>query len=156
MKIILIKDYENLGKKGNIIEVKDGFARNFLIPQKIAVIANQHNLKVFQHQQELLEKNKEKERKNLKELAEKLSQHSFNIQVKTGTSGKLFGNVTKDDIYKAIVNEFKIKIDKHNILLKEDIKEIGIYTVDLKLESSKYPEISETAKIKIWVISENG
>jgi large subunit ribosomal protein L9 len=156
MKVILLKDVKDVGKCGDIKTVKNGFALNFLVPQKLASPATKSNLTRVEHIKKSLEKTKKTEIDKLKTLADQLAKQSFNIQVKTGTTDKIFGSVTKEDIADTIFQVANLKIDKHDIVLADDIKETGVYNIELKLKSDKFPEeISELAKLKIWVVSDS-
>lgn len=154
MKIILIQDCSNLGKTGKILEVKTGYARNFLFPQKIAILATEKNINQLKLIKEKKEKQLQDEREKLKILSDKLSKHSINISVKTGETGKLFGVVTKEDIITAINAVSDIKISKEDIVLEEGIKETGVFTVETILKSEKFPEITTTTKIKVWIVGD--
>jgi len=155
MKIVLNRDIANLGKQGDVKEVKSGYALNYLLPQNLVSVANLQNLTKVKRIRDSAEKYKKIEVDKLKETADILSKHSFNIQVKTGTSGKLFGAITKDDISKTITKTAGISVDKHDISLTDEIKETGIFNIDIKLRSAKFPdEITETARIKLWVVDD--
>ena len=155
MKVILKQNISGVGKIGDIKEVSAGYARNFLLPNTMALLANKQNMAVVQHAKEVLEKQKGVEKLSLKEFAEKLSKASINISVKTGEGGKLFGSVTKDDIVEQIKKDLGYDIDKKDIVFEDPIKETGLYSVEVKLRSKKFSdEIAESAKIKVWVVEE--
>jgi len=147
MKVVLRADVEKLGKEGDLITVKDGYARNFLIPKGMALEAHPRNLKVIEE----LKKSKlikiEKERKEIEKFAEQLSKTSCTISVKAGVDDKLFGVVTSGDIAQALETE-GIKIDKRKICLEEPINKLGVYLVPVKIS----PEIS--SNLKVWVIKQ--
>ncbi|RKY95678.1 MAG: 50S ribosomal protein L9 [Ignavibacteriae bacterium] len=145
MRIILLKDFENLGKSGEQVDVKDGYARNYLFPQNIALKANKTNLKRFEEQKQLLETRKNKTLKKSNELAEKLKSLSLTIPVKVGEEDKVFGSVTAQNIADQLV-EKGYEIDKRQILLEEPIKALGIFDIPVKL----HPKIETT--VKLWVI----
>ncbi len=147
MEIILRQDMESLGKAGETVKVKDGYARNFLIPKGIAYIANEANKKRFTSEMEKLSMRAERERKNAEVLAEKLSKVSCTIPVQVGEEDKLFGSVTSQSIAESLANQ-DIQIDKRKILLDEPIKSLGIYSVPIKL----HPEVEAT--VKVWVVKE--
>jgi len=150
LKIILKETIENLGRAGNIVDVKDGFARNYLIPKKLAVKATEGNIK---HIEVIKKKGVEKEAKDrahAKEQAEILNNLILTISKKVGEEGKLFGSVTERDIFEKIQDKTEIAIDKRRIILKESLRYIGEYVVDIRL----YPEVE--AHVKIRVVDETG
>jgi len=156
MKVILKQDVEKLGKSGDIKDVKTGFARNFLFPKGLAIPATEKNVEILKLEKEKIKKAKDVELKKIKELAEKISKTSLNINVKVGESGKMFGTVTKEDLMNSLKKETELDIDKQDILLEEPIKETGIYNVEIKIKSKKFPEdISEIARVKVWVVGES-
>ncbi|QGU00646.1 LSU ribosomal protein L9p [Candidatus Syntrophocurvum alkaliphilum] len=147
MKVILTQDIKKLGKAGELKEVSDGYARNYLIPKGLAEEATSMKLK------EVEEKNLSKSRKKAKEKAaaletkEKLDGNSVTIKVKTGGGDKLFGAVTTGEIADILQKEYGVSIDKKKIDIKESIKHLGDYKVKIKL----YPEVQ--AEIQVTVIS---
>jgi large subunit ribosomal protein L9 len=147
MKIILLKEIPKLGKEGDIVEVKNGYARNYLIPQRIACEATSQKLKEIENKKLIVERRKERIKQNALEFAKKISDTSITVVMKTGEDGKLFGAVTSIDIVKGLEKE-GIKIDRHNIIMEEPIKELGIYQVKIKVHS----EVE--AKLKVWVVKE--
>ena len=125
MKVILLDNIKGVGKKDQIINASDGYARNFLFPKKLAVEANNENLaKAFK---------KETEKNEASKIAEKINKITLKITVKAGENGKIFGGVTAKEIAESLKNEHKIEIDKKKVALPETIKNIGTYTVDIKL-----------------------
>ncbi len=146
MKIILSKPLESLGEIGDILEVKDGYARNFLIPKGIALEANASNLRKLEEMQRIEQLRLKKAEKQAQKLSEKLSKISCTIPVKT-EGEKMFGAVTSIDIVKSY-EEKGIKLDKTDILLNEPMKELGVYNVPIKL----HPEV--TVEVKVWVVKE--
>ena len=147
MKVILNEDVKNLGNMGEVVNVSDGYTRNYLLPKKLAAEANIKNLKEMEHHKASIAKKAEKTRAALKESSEKLSSVILTIKAKAGEEDKLFGAVTGKDIAEALKAE-GFDIDKKKILLEEPIKRLGEYTVDIKIHS----EIS--AHIKVLVIPE--
>ncbi|RMF66130.1 MAG: 50S ribosomal protein L9 [Calditrichaeota bacterium] len=147
MKVILQKDYENLGKVGDVVEVKNGFARNYLIPKKFALQATPQNLKVIEQQRKHKEIQASKEKRAAEELAEKLSTVSLTATVAVGEEDKVFGAVTSHNIAELLKAQ-GYEIDRRKIQLDEPIKALGVYEVPIKLHS----EVE--AKIKIWVVKE--
>jgi len=147
MKVILKEDSGKLGKSGDIVEVKDGYARNCLFPGKLAFPATENNIKSVEAIKERRERAIEKEKKAIEALAERLSRVSCTILVSTGPDEKLYGSVTNADIARALKDE-GLDIDKKSIDIKDPITRLGIYQVDIKL----HPEI--TTQIRIWIVKE--
>ena len=147
MKVILRQDHEKLGEAGSVINVNPGFARNYLIPQGVAMVATDANLKRFESEKQQLSWKKEKEKRDAQELAKVLENISCTITVQVGEEDKLFGSVTSQHIAEAL-EEQDHKIDKRKILLEEPIKSLGIYSVPIKLHTDV------EAKIKVWVVKE--
>jgi len=145
MKVILREEIEKLGAAGELINVKDGYARNFLIPRKLAVAATTKNLKVLEHHKRTIEAQRKKYEKTAQQLREKLENFSCTISKQVGESEKLFGSVTSLDIEKALRLE-GFEIDKRQIVLEEPIKNLGVYTVNIKLSKEV------TAPLKVWVV----
>jgi len=149
MKLILKENIKKIGNIGDIVEVNDGFARNFLLPKEKAILYTKGN---FQQVEYLKKKDLEKREKELteaKELAEKINKISLNIKVKAGKEGKLFGSVTNKEIAELLLKENKIELDRKKINLKEPLKKLGIHDVSINL----YKEID--AHIKVNLISES-
>jgi large subunit ribosomal protein L9 len=132
MKVVLSKDVPNLGEAGDIREVADGYARNFLFPKKMALRANDGNTKVALHQQKLSELKKEKRKKEAKNIASSLEKKEIIIKVKVGDKDKLFGSVTAIDVANALKKE-GFDIEKRKIEIPEHIKSLGSYKVKIKL-----------------------
>ena len=132
---------------GDIVEVKPGYARNFLIPRKIAYPAQENFIKMLNEESRQKEHRKHKEKKVAEELAEKLKSVSVPIPVTVGAAAQMFSSVTNQDISEAL-NKQKFEIDRKKIVLEEPIKELGIYSVPIKL----YGEVE--AQIKVWVVKE--
>ncbi len=147
MKVILKEDIENLGNMGDIVTVKDGYARNYLIPKNLAVQANARNIKEFEHYKRVIAQKANKIKNAAQILAEKLSAKPVVIKVKAGEEDKLYGSVTNIDIEKAL-REMGHEIDRKKILLQEPIKRLGEYTVKVKL----HPEV--TAELNVQVEKE--
>jgi large subunit ribosomal protein L9 len=146
MKVILKEDIQDLGAIGDIIQVADGYARNFLIPQKLAVQASTKSERQLEHQKRLVDQHKVRIQQQAGDLAHKLETVSCTIPVLVGEQDKLFGSVTTRDIEAALEQE-GIHISRRKILLEEPIKSLGVYNVDVRL----HPEV--TAKLKIWVVA---
>jgi large subunit ribosomal protein L9 len=136
MKLILLQDVKGLGKKDEIVNVADGYARNYLIPKKMAREATEGSIKQIQQEKKALQKRKSKEREEAMELAAKLSKSSTVIKVKAGEQGKLFGSITSKDIAEALNTQYGLKVDKRKIELSEPIKSLGNYEVGVKLAAN--------------------
>ena len=145
MKVILLEDVKGSGKKGDVINSSDGYARNFLFPKKLAIEANQANLTVLKNQKEALEHKKAVNKDNATKLKDRLEAAEIKIQAKSGENGKLFGAVTSMDIEKAIKEQTHIEVEKRKIVLDETIKLTGSYEISVKL----FEEV--TAKVKVIV-----
>lgn len=133
MKVILLGDIKGVGKKDQVIEASDGYARNFLFPKKLAVEANNENMSKLKSKQESNQFRKDTEKKEAEELAKKLTGIMLKIKVRAGENGKIFGGVTSKEIAENLKKEYSIEIDKKKVLLPETIKNIGTFTVDIKL-----------------------
>jgi len=144
-ELILKQDVPKLGKVGDVIKAKDGFARNFLIPNNLAVPATRENLKRLEQEKLIRQKESEKTRQEALELAKKLSGKSFTIAGEVHEEDKLYGSITSLEIHR-VLEEEGFKIDKKAILLDEPIKATGIFEVPVKL----HPEV--TTNIKIWIV----
>ncbi|MSQ45811.1 MAG: 50S ribosomal protein L9 [Ignavibacteria bacterium] len=147
MKIVLRKDIETLGKIGEVVVVKDGYARNYLLPRNLAFPATPNFLRVFEEEKKQLVKSTDKKRKTAEELALKLNTVSVTIPVKVGEEDKIFGSVTSQMISNALT-EKGFTIEKNKISLDEQIKALGIFEVKINL----FPEVN--AVIKVWVVRE--
>ncbi len=134
MKVILKEDVENLGKMGAQLEVKDGFARNFLLPRKKAVLATDKNTKALDHEKRVIDVRLKKIKKEAGDLSEKIQSLTLHLTVQAGEGDKLFGSITSQDIVEALAKE-SISIDKKKLLLEKPIKELGVFAVPVKLHS---------------------
>ena len=141
MKIILREDVEKLGKAGEIIKVKDGFGRNYLIPQKLAVLANVRNMKTLDHDRRTIETRAKKTKKTAEATAATLSAVSLTIPAKAGEEGKLFGAITSRDIAEAL-GKAGVTVDRKAIQLADPIKQVGDYKVKIRVAADVFPEIS--------------
>ena len=133
MKVILMQDIKGVGKKDEIINANDGYARNFLFPKKLAVEANSSNMAKLKGKQDSANFKKEQEKESANKIKEKLSKIELKITVKAGENGKIFGSITSKEIATELEKQYNIEIDKKKILLKEAIKETGILNVEIKL-----------------------
>ena len=145
MKVILLEDVKGSGKKGDVINSSDGYARNFLLPKKLAVEATNANLTVLKNQKESIEHKRAVNKDNASKLKERLEAAEIKIQAKAGENGKLFGAETSIDIEKAINEQTGIEVDKRKIVLDDTIKTTGSYEAAVKLFEGV------TAKVKIVV-----
>lgn len=148
MKVILLQDVKDLGKRDAIVNVSDGYARNFLFPKKLAVEASEGALKTIADKKSSEANKKNMELQAAKDLADKLNKIEVNIKTKTGDNGRLFGSITNKDIAEIIKSQHKIDIDKKKIVLADNIKATGTYQAEIKV----YPEV--TAKVKINITAE--
>ncbi|MCP4649344.1 MAG: 50S ribosomal protein L9 [PVC group bacterium] len=144
MKVILKEAIQKLGSVGEVVDVKTGYARNFLIPQGKALIANKQNLKLFEDSNRVETKKLEKEKQSAEEIAKKLAHVSCTI-VMQANEEQLYGAVTNADIAKSLEQE-GMQIDKKDIILEEPIKALGVYHVVVKL----HPEVKQ--QVKVWVV----
>lgn len=133
MKVILMQDIKGVGKKDTIINANDGYARNFLFPKKLAVEANKENLAKLKSKQNSEAHKKDLEKQKAEELKQKLSKIELRINVKAGENGKIFGSITSKEVSAELKKQYNIEIDKKKIILKEPIKELGAFTLDIKL-----------------------
>ena len=145
MKVILLEDVKKLGKKGDLVDVSDGYARNFLFPRNLAKEATEGSLKQLKQVKDAIAKKKQKELEQAKELAKVLSNTTVTLKVKAGEQGKLFGSVTSKDISEALKKQYNIEVDRRKIELQEPIKSLGSYKVDIKLA----PEVDAKLSVKI-------
>jgi len=146
MKVILSEDVKNLGIMGEVVNVSDGYARNFLFPKKFAVEANTKNLKEFEHNKKIITEKAAKIKESFKSVADKLSSVTLTIKAKTGEDDKLFGSVTNMNIADALALE-GFDIDKKKIVM-EPIKKLGEYSATIKLHTDL------SAEVKINVVQE--
>ncbi len=133
MKVILKKDVKGLGKVGEIKEVSDGYARNYLIPRGLAVEATEGELKKLQNEIKIKQSKEERIRKKSEDLLKKLKKKTHVVKVKAGDKGKLFGSLTSGNLAEKLSSSIGEKIDKHWIVLEKPIKEVGEYEIELKL-----------------------
>jgi len=147
MKVILIQDVKNLGKKNSLVEVSDGYARNFLIPKGLAVEATPSALNELKLRENAEKARKENELANARKLAERLNGATVTFAAKAGDNGKLFGSITAMDIADKLEKELKVQIDKRKIVLSDAIKTLGVYDIELKLHTGV------SAIIKVQVVN---
>ncbi len=148
MKVILLQDIKGSGKKDQIINTSDGYARNFLFPKNLAIEANADNLAKLKAKQQANAYKKDQEKEEAKKIAEKLGKIMLTFPVKAGENGKVFGGVSSKEIAEALQKTHQITVDKKKIDMKDTIKELGIKTVSIKLYEGVI------ANLKINVIGE--
>lgn len=145
MEIILLQDVKSLGKKGDIVKVNDGYARNFLLPKKLGVEATKQNLYELNQQKAAEEKRQRELLEEAKNLAKRLEELNVKLGIKAGEGGKTFGSVSSKEIAGAIKEQYGLDIDKKKLVLADPIKQVGIYTIQVKL----HPQV--TAQLKLTV-----
>jgi len=133
MKVILLQDVKGQGKKGQLIDVSDGYARNFLLPKKLAQEATADNINTMKMNDKALQEKRQKEREEAIALSKVLKEMTLVVTAKGGGAGRLFGSVTNAEIADALEKNHKIKLDKRKIVLDDPIKNVGTYTVRCKL-----------------------
>lgn len=148
MKVILLDNIKGVGKKDEIINASDGYARNYLFPKKLAVEATKENLEKLESKNEANKFKKQNEKNDAIEVANKLKELVLTIKVKAGENGKIFGGVTSKEISENLKEQYKIEIDKKKIEVKETIKNIGRFTINIKL----YEGVN--AKLTVNIIAE--
>ena len=145
MKVILLQDIKGVGKKDEIINASDGYARNFLLPKKLAVEANNENISKLKAKNDSKAYKKSIEKEEAQKTVDKLKGILLKIPVKTGENGKVFGSITSKEIADNLKQQYKIEIDKKKIDLKEPIKVLGSFSVNIKL----YEGVVGTLKVQI-------
>ncbi|MBW4828360.1 MAG: 50S ribosomal protein L9 [Clostridiaceae bacterium] len=145
MKVILLKDVKGLGKKGDLVNAKDGYARNYLLPKEIAIEATEGNLRTLKEKKKIEKKKREEEYNKALKLKKKLDETSIEIKGKAGEGGKLFGSITSKDISGALKKQHNVKIDKRKIALDDNIKTLGTTIVEVKI----YPEVVANLAVKV-------
>lgn len=147
MKVVLLESIDGLGTVGKEVKVKDGYARNYLIPKGLALLASDSNIKAFKDKIQARVRSEAKSKEHAQKIAEELGSVTLQFKVKTGQEGKLFGSITNTNIFEAL-EEKGFEIDKKKILLTEAIRHVGTHEVLVRL----FPEVS--AVVKVEVISE--
>ncbi len=145
MKVILKEAVGGLGKAGEVVNVADGYARNYLVPKDLAVVATSGALKEWEQKRKVIEKKEAQERGAAEELAARLNDKEVTVGAKAGEEGKLYGSVTSKEIAAAIEEQLKFEIDRKKIEVGLTIKELGTYPVTLKL----YPGVDATVKVNV-------
>ncbi|MBO4769799.1 MAG: 50S ribosomal protein L9 [Clostridia bacterium] len=145
MKVILLEDVKAQGKKGDLINVSDGYARNFLIPRKLAVEADAKSLNEYKNREASKIYKAELEKQNAVRLAEQLNGTAVVVTAQAGSNGKIYGSVTSREIADKLKEQKNIELDKRKISVPEPIKNFGVYELDVKV----YPEISAKLTVKV-------
>jgi large subunit ribosomal protein L9 len=144
MQVILREDVPNLGRPGDVVRVRPGYARNFLLPRNLAVEANPKNLRAFEHEKRLALMRREAQRSEALKIKERLEQLTVEIAARAGEAGKLFGSVTNIDIERALAAQ-GVNIDRRRIMLAEPIKELGEFAVPVRVEA----DVEASLKLKV-------
>lgn len=147
MKLILSQDVPSLGSVGEVVNVKGGYARNFLLPRNLAVLANERNKAALDHHIKILEKKRAKEIDAAKKIAASIEKVSVTVTKQVGEEEKIFGSVTTAELEGLLAAE-GIKIDKKDIRIHDDIKKVGVYSAEVKVHRDI------TAKFKVWVVAQ--
>ena len=145
MKVILLQDVKSLGKKGAMVEVNEGYARNFIIPKKLGIEATPKNLNDFKLKKAHEEKVAAENLAEAKALAAELEESSITVKIKVGEGGRSFGSVSTKEISDALKNQLGKDIDKKKIVMKDSIKAVGSFTVKIKL----HPEVQAELSVKV-------
>ena len=145
MKVILKENIKGVGKKDQIINASDGYARNYLFPKNLAVEANNANMSKLKAKNDSAQYKKDQEKEEAKQIAEKLKKITIKVEVRAGENGKIFGGVSSKEIAENLEAQHKIKIDKKKINLKEAIKTLGVQNIEIKL----YEGVIEHLKVDI-------
>ncbi len=144
MKVVLLESIDGIGTVGQEVKVKDGYARNFLIPRGLALLASDSNIKAFKDKIQAKIKTEAKSKEHAQKFAKELESVKLNFSVKTGQEGKLFGSITATNVFDAI-KEKGFEIDKKKIILNEPIRHVGTHDVTVRL----YPGVSATLKVEV-------
>jgi len=147
MEVILKEDVPKLGSIGDVVKVKPGYARNFLLPRGLAVVADPRNLGALEHEKRVAGEKREREQRKAETTAKQISSVSLRITAKAGEEGKLFGSITNQDIEKALADK-GVTVDRRRIRLDEPIKQLGEYTIDIQLP------LGVEAKVPLAVVGE--
>ncbi len=145
MKVILLQDVKSVGKKGDIIDANDGYARNFLLPKKMAVEANSKNLNDLKLQNANEEKMAAQRLKDAQDLAKEIESKTVTVFMKAGEGGKTFGSISGKEIAAAFKEQHGLELDKKKLVMEEPIRSFGTYNVDIKL----HPQVTGIVKVKV-------
>jgi large subunit ribosomal protein L9 len=141
MEVILIQDVDNLGGINEVVKVRNGYARNFLLPRKLAVEANPGNMKQLEEKRKQLQKKEEAMLAEVNSVIEKLNEAPVKIGAKSGTSGKIFGSVTNLQLSRAIRDQKGYEIDRKKITLPDEVKELGMYKAHIEFGNGKSTDV---------------
>lgn len=145
MEVVLLQDVKALGKKGQIVNVNDGYARNFILPKKLGIEASAKNLNDLKLQKQNAEKVAANQLAEAKALAEKIGELSVTVSIKAGEGGRTFGSVSSKEIAKAAADQLKLDIDKKKMVLPEPIRSLGVTEVPIKL----HKDVTATLRVKV-------
>ena len=145
MKVILLEDVKSLGKKGEIVNVNDGYARNFILPKKLGLEATSKNLNDLKLQKQNDEKVAQEKLDAAKALAEKIKEKSITVKIQAGVEGKVFGSISRKEIAAAVKEQLGYDIDKKKIVIPDAIKSLGTYNVNIKL----HKDVTATLAVKV-------
>lgn len=145
MKVILLEDVKSLGKKGDLVEAKTGYARNYLLPRGLAVEGTKENMKKWEEDQKERDKKRKAEEEAALELKEEIEKLTVELKAKGGEGGRLFGSITSQDISDALKEQGNIDMDKRKVELEDNIKSGGITVVNVRV----YPEITAQLKVNV-------
>ncbi|MCD7982010.1 MAG: 50S ribosomal protein L9 [Clostridiales bacterium] len=145
MKVILLQDVKSLGKKGDVVNVSDGYARNMILPKKLGLEANAKNLNDLKLQHRHADKVAEEQLENAKHLAEELKDKTVEVKIRAGEGGRAFGSVSTKEISAAAAQQLHLELDKKKMVLPEPIKALGTYEITIKL----HPKVTGTLRVKV-------
>ena len=145
MKIVLLEEVKSLGKKGDIVEASEGYARNFILPKKLGVEATKSNLNTLKLQKANEEKVALEKLEAAKELAKKIEESEITLSIKAGKDGRTYGSVSTKEIYEALLKQRQLEVDKKKIVVGESIKTFGTHNVSVKL----HPKVQANLKVKV-------
>lgn len=148
MDVILLQDVKALGKKGEIVKVSDGYARNFILPKKLGVEANKQNLHELNNQKAAEERRQKELLEEAKNQAKKLEELTIKVTIKVGENGRTFGSVSTKEIAAAAKEQYGLELDKKKLQLNDPIKNAGAYTVPVKL----HPQVTAELKVKVEAV----
>jgi len=147
MEVILREDVQDLGRTGDVVNVSRGFARNYLIPQNLAIQATRRNLKQLDHQKRVITKRAERQRKVAASLVERMEGLSVTVTKPVGENDRLYGSVTPKDVVQGLVDEGVTDVSRKQVQLNDPIRQLGIYTVPIRLDAEN------NVDIKVWVVA---
>lgn len=145
MEVILLQDVKALGKKGDLVKVNDGYARNFILPKKLGIESNAKNLNDLKLQKAAEEKRLKELLEEAKEFAKNIEAKTLQLSIKSGEGGRTFGSISSKEIATALKSQFSLDVDKKKIQLSDPIKNIGMHTVQIKI----HPQVNAELKIKV-------